>query len=459
MKFRFIRIFGVFLFFLFHTILPAEPLSKGISGEAGSDSGKRIALIIGINEYKDVGLNDLRKARNDAKGFAKILIQNGEFDSVTLMTDEVDPKQDPNSLYPTKLNIDEKLDSLLLNADQNDTFVFFFSGHGISDYDEKSYLLTQDSILSKPFNSSLSVETVIQKISRKGIRKSILFLDACRDSMFTTKNVGSNLLIESSTSESEIFGILYSTKAGFFSYEDDESSYGVFTKYLIYGMEGRADSNRDRKVSFSELEIYITAAVKDWSIRKNKQQKPFTKYFGEKSGDIILSQSTNPGVSLADVPVIKINPEGVLVRSMILPGWGQYYQGNETKGKIYMGIATVLLLATLESYMDYRSARESYSSFTGIPPTNRFGESYLVNSLLLEPKRKDLQESQNRLQETSFVYALFYLWNLADLALFDAPANELDKKLNFSLYREYAPGSGSGSVYSGRYEVYYQHRF
>ncbi len=449
-------LFVFLMFSIFQIRLGSEPNRKGVLIEGSSErSGKRIALVVGINEYKDVGLNDLRKARNDAKGIAKILIQNGEFDSVTVMTDEIDPKDDPDSLFPTKLNIDEKLDSILNHAGPNDTFLFFFSGHGISDYEEKSYLLTQDSLLSKPYNSSLSVESIVQRISKKGLKKSLLILDACRDSMFASKNpqVGgmTDMILEG-----EIFGILYSTKAGFYSYEDDESSYGVFTKYLIYGLEGRADSNRDQKVSFGELEFYITEAVKNWSIRKNKQQKPYTRYFGEKSGDIILSYSTNPDVSLADVPITKQGKEAAWTRSILFPGWGQHYQGDEIKGKTYMGIAAALLLATIDSYSKYREAKNSYNSAIIVPPSSRFGESLIINTLLLEPKKQDLLTAENRLQQVSVLFVAFYLWNLADLALFPAGNSEASK-FNFSMYKEFYPMGGTGQA--NRYEFSYQYRF
>ncbi|GBF50473.1 caspase domain protein [Leptospira ryugenii] len=435
----------------------AEPRKKGVLTD--QKSGKRIALLVGINEYKDVGLSDLRKARNDAKGLAKILIQNGEFDSVVVMTDEIDPKQDPDSLFPTKLNIEEKLDSLLVEAGPDDVFLFFFSGHGVSDYEEKGFLLTQDTVLSKPFNSSLSVDLIAEKISKKGIKNSLLVLDACRDSMYTSKNASANSLLESGLSRSEIFAILYSTKAGFFSYEDDETSYGVFTKYLIYGLEGRADANRDTQVSFSELENYITAAVKDWSQRKNKQQKPYTKYIGEKSGDLILTYSTNPEVSLADVPVNQYARESIYVRSLLFPGWGQYYQGSEVKGKVYMGIAGVLLLATLDSYLKYQDAKKNYDSFVGLPPSTRFGESFVINSILLEPRERALNEARSNFETSSLLFGLFYFWNIADLALFPKVAEEPKQRFSFYMTREARSEIYPMALGNHRYEASYEIRF
>lgn len=70
----------------------------------------------------------------------KILKDQGQFDQVFVMTDDIDPRNDKDNFYPTKLNIEEKLDAILRFSDPNDLFIFYFSGHGISDPDETGFL-------------------------------------------------------------------------------------------------------------------------------------------------------------------------------------------------------------------------------------------------------------------------------------------------------------------------------
>ncbi len=330
-----------------------------------NNGGKRHAIVVGINNYQDTGISDLSKARNDAKLVGRILKDQGEFEQVFVMTDDIDPRNDKDNLYPTKLNIEEKLDSLLRFSEPDDLVVFFFSGHGISDPNENGFLVTVDTVTDKQFNTSLKINDVVQKLKNKGIKKSLLVLDACRDVLYSSKSSSRNSLLEKEYTEAEVSATFYSTKAGYYSYEDDETDYGVFTKYLVKGMEGQADSNGDGVVAFSELEQYVQKGVKEWSTRKNKQQKPFTRLHGEKTGDLAITFSKPDAPSLVDKPIPKVISRGdVVLRSFMIPGWGQYYAGSELKGKF---IFSSLFL--FSGYFAYTMG--NFSSLplpTGIPP-------------------------------------------------------------------------------------------
>ncbi|MCB1179150.1 MAG: caspase family protein [Leptospiraceae bacterium] len=305
------------------------------------NQGKRYAIVIGINDYKDIALSDLSKARYDAKAVGKTLKGQGQFDQVFVMTDDIDFNGKNSNLYPTKLNIEEKVDSVLRMANPEDMIVIFFSGHGISDFEENGYLVAVDTVADKAYNSSVKVDEIVQKLKKKGIKKSLMILDACRDVLYTSKSSSRNSIRTKRYDEAEVSAIFYSTKAGYYSYEDDESDYGVFTKYLIYGMEGKADENKDGVVSFYELEQYVQQGVKDWSLKKNKQQKPFTKLNSEKTGDLAITIANNPKVSLVDKPVPNESRWPYVWRSSVVPGWGQLHEGNS---KIYRNLNTKLTI-------------------------------------------------------------------------------------------------------------------
>lgn len=70
----------------------------------------------------------------------------------------------------------------------------------------------------------------LSKISREENQKSLLILDACRDILYTSKSAVRDSIREKVYTEAEVAATFYSTKSGYFSYEDDESDYGVFTK-------------------------------------------------------------------------------------------------------------------------------------------------------------------------------------------------------------------------------------
>ena len=94
------------------------------------------------------------------------------------MTDDLSSK---NPLYPTKANIEAKIDYVLDYSSPVDTIIFFFSGHGISDPSGNGYLLSVDTTIEKSLLTSIKVNDIMRKIKERNVPKSILILDACRD--------------------------------------------------------------------------------------------------------------------------------------------------------------------------------------------------------------------------------------------------------------------------------------
>ncbi|MBN2546203.1 MAG: caspase family protein [Spirochaetes bacterium] len=251
------------------------------------NEGKRWAICVGINDYNDDNIVDLKNARNDAVEIGKVFEEKGQFDKVIVIVDDYQHFQDKN--LPTKLNIEKKIEYILSFSSPDDLLVFTFSGHGISDDKGEGYLITLDTDINKKFETSLKVNDIVKKFNDYSIKKSLLILDACREQISQTKSIGNKGLLAEMFKESELAAAFYSTKAGWFSYEDTETKFGVFTRFLLEGLNGKADSNDDNVVSFSELENFVQEEVNNFSLKNNKKQKPYTKIFGEKFGDLALT--------------------------------------------------------------------------------------------------------------------------------------------------------------------------
>ena len=151
------------------------------------------------------------------------------------------------------------------------------------------YLITQDTDINKKFETSIKVQDIVKKFENFKIKKTLLILDACREEISQTKGLGNKGLLTEKFKGSEVAATFYATKAGWFSYEDTESEYGVFTRFLIDGLAGQADINNDRVISFSEIETYVQDSVSNYSLKHNRKQKPYTKIYGEKFGDLALT--------------------------------------------------------------------------------------------------------------------------------------------------------------------------
>ncbi|MCB1179225.1 MAG: caspase family protein [Leptospiraceae bacterium] len=401
---------------------------KGIGGTESDDDtppplnnlegneGKRYALVIGINDYNDPEIPDLSKARNDAKALGKILKERGQFDEVDVMTDDIDSK---NNLYPTKLNIMEKMESILNYSTPNDLIVFFFSGHGISDNNEKGYLVTVDTVADKQYNTALKVDHLVERLKEFKIKKSLLILDACREVVKETKSTSQNRLKNQEFLEAESTAVFYSTAKGQFSYEDDQTDYGVFTKYLIYGMEGKADFNDDYVVTFGELASFVESGVNKWSRDRNKRQRPFTKIYGEKSGDLALTLKDDSGTSFVDKPIPKIlSKYEITGLSTLAPGLGQHKNDRTFRGYpigvpylIMGGLGTAYFLL---NYQKMEKLRSEYINSPLIPYSRNIGETSALNYFVNQTKLSAFENQYTKTNQILGVLLGFWAWNIFD---------------------------------------------
>ena len=59
-------------------------------------------------------------------------------------------------------------------------------------------------------------------------------------------------------------------------------------------------------------------------------------------------------------------PEGAMIRSLMVPGWGQFYSDKPTSGKVWAGVEASLITAIIASYIGYNSAVKGFMSSTSL---------------------------------------------------------------------------------------------
>ncbi len=431
-----------------------------IISKSGS-STQRLAVVVGLNEYTDRNISKLNKARYDAQLFAKTLEQYGQFDQVSVLTDDMDAK---GLEYPNKKNIETKINVILSKANQDDFFLFYFSGHGISDSSGRGYVLPADADTEKMGDdryvseSTVSVDWITEKIKKKGIKRSIMILDACRDNPTKgTKSAVYNDLKSDSYSNSQISAVFYSTKSGLYSYEDPDSDNGVFTKYLVEAMMGSADrantnGSKDNVVTFSEIQEYVTQKVDLWSTKNNKLQKPYIKMNDEFTGSI-------PVTAYEGEPIIvraqKDKTTEALWRSALIPGWGQYYKEERYKA-FGIGFSTLTLMGGfVASYSKYQSSLSTYTSAGSTAQLVSFGTS--DTSILSFLTYNNAQSARSQVESASGTATItgglllgIYFLNLLDAGTYRDVNRELTSDTSNKGWRL----SQKREVYAGQFGIY-----
>lgn len=138
--------------------------------------GKRVAFVVGIGTYDNLGADkQLKNAVNDADGVSAKLTEIGF--QVT---------KAPNI---TRSDFNEKWQTILDRLAKDDTFVLYFSGHGVQ-ISGQNYLLPRDIKFieygrdEQLKRESISLNELLADLSsgdRPHPQSSVVILDACRD--------------------------------------------------------------------------------------------------------------------------------------------------------------------------------------------------------------------------------------------------------------------------------------
>lgn len=317
----------VFLASLSFLTVGFSPVDSAMDQTGGGDlsggQGRKWAFCIGVGKYKDPQIPSFPTGPNDARKIAGALEEYGGFNQVVVMTTEVGEK-DP--LYPTRIHIQELFRRIGPKIRAEDLVLFSFFGHGLTDETGKAFFLSADSRASSPGDSAIALEFILDFLSRTGVKRSILFVDASRERKKDRRDGPAWGIYPDRYLKRGVSAIFYSAAKGYYSHDDQNSGNGIFSDRLIQGLAGDADSryggNGDGVVTVKELASFINLALADWSMTTSFRQVPLVEILDKGQSDLVISSSgktkaakTTPGrVSAAATgPVKKDGPEEKVV--------------------------------------------------------------------------------------------------------------------------------------------------
>ena len=154
-------------------LLPLGIVASWLFFTVPAHAEKRVALVIGNNDYKNVP--KLQKAVNDARSMGDTLKQLG----FTVMVAENQTRQ---AFSQSLLAFDKAVD-------KGDTAFFFYAGHGFEIAGQNFLLPTdvpaategQEELVR---DGSILADRIIERLQNKGARTAILVFDACRNNPF-----------------------------------------------------------------------------------------------------------------------------------------------------------------------------------------------------------------------------------------------------------------------------------
>ncbi len=222
---------------------------------------KAEALIVGIGNYnEDIG--SLKYTAKDAEIAKKYI--NGVMG--------VAKKK-------TTLLLDEKATGSRINAyvkkmakrDDLDLLVFYYSGHGVPDPDNPTngadpYMVPYDADLLMK-DTLIGLNTIVSTLEGSKAKEIIIILDSCfsgragrTPKLFAMNQKGLGIIPKFAQERALVIA---GSKGNQASLEFDKVGHGYFTYYLLLGMKGEADKNRDGFITDKELCNYVTKNMEE----------------------------------------------------------------------------------------------------------------------------------------------------------------------------------------------------
>jgi hypothetical protein len=252
------------------------------------------AVVIGVSDYESRTIPRLRFSVSDAEAIYATLIGPGGFkpENVLLLTDTTERK-------PTLRNIKWALGTFLArSAKKDDTVLMFFAGHGAPEADPRGierdglakYLVPSDADPDDLYASAFPMEELQTIFARIEAERIIAFLDTCYSGAaggrtFTARATRAGSVDEvflERLARAKGRAVVTASRPSEVSIELPELGHGIFTYYLLEGLRGAADVNRDSIVTLQELYDYLEAKVTQKSRSVGGNQHPVMK--GELEG-------------------------------------------------------------------------------------------------------------------------------------------------------------------------------
>jgi len=248
------------------------------------------AVVIGVNSYPNV--RRLKYAVNDAMAFSNHLVEYNQVpkENVVLLLDE--------EANLTRLR--SALGVYLKNkASKEDMVIIYFAGHGATEREATSpdgdglekYLLPYDVDPKELYATAMPMEEISRLFSRIRSDRLVFIVDTCYSGASGGRTI-SVADIRAGISDGfldRITGgkgkiILTASGANEVSAESDELQHGIFTHFLIKGLQGQADSDGDGLITVDEVYTYVSKQVPQAT---NQEQHPVKK--GIVEGPLVLS--------------------------------------------------------------------------------------------------------------------------------------------------------------------------
>lgn len=312
------------------SVTPPEGLDQALEP-------RRVALVVGVQDYEDAGLQGLQYTVADAHAFASVLVERGGFDTVEVLEGRV---------FTTDFWRAWDLVTAELHTD--DLFVVYFAGHGTLTLssgsapaaDERGtrlYLLFSNSHLDAPRATGIPLSVLEARIQQVKAEHQVLVVDSCYSGL--SRSAWTDATRQEAQSmrgpvpapstrvlrhlDAEMFAAHVNEPA----LEDPALGHGIYTWYLMEALGGPGDLDGDGLVTVWEAHEHAASQT----VRHTEGvQVPWIRITRVGTDDIYLAgdaqsrrRAEKALVVGADFATLSIDGQVQDGVAVVSPGWHQ----------------------------------------------------------------------------------------------------------------------------------------
>ncbi|WP_234301141.1 caspase, EACC1-associated type [Sphaerospermopsis aphanizomenoides] len=221
----------------------------------------KFALLIGVSEYQH-GLNSLKGVVQDLEKMQRVLLHP---DMGGFAEGDVRVLKNPG-----KTEMEKAIEQLFYNRNRDDLVLLYFAGHGILDFDSNKFYLTnskteRDNYKNLVKATATEANWIKDRMNESFSRRMVVILDSCFSGAFAKERGvrSADITVDIKTQlGGEGRAILASSSAT--EYSQEESSGGIYTRYIVEGIEtGAADTDNNGLISVQELHAFAYKKIRE----------------------------------------------------------------------------------------------------------------------------------------------------------------------------------------------------
>jgi len=228
-------------------------------------------VVIGIADYRSLARSDF--SNDDARAFYDYAIRalGIKPENIKLLVDGDAEEAEILKTFRTWLPSRVK--------STTEVFVFY-SGHGLPMPDGKGlYLVPPRADREVIDDTAIPFSKLNAALTLAKPKSVTIFLDACysgqaRSGETLVANARPVQLKSDSRYFPVNFTVITASQNDQISSSNPELQHGIFSYYLMKGMEGDADANRDGKITLGEMQTYLTENVGRHAAMMSRKQEP-----------------------------------------------------------------------------------------------------------------------------------------------------------------------------------------